>query len=246
MEIINEKYSEYYYYLDDIWKIIHNLVIVFIAFFLVGFFASGTIFKLIIKAFNLQSATIVATSPFQFLDLAMTTGIYLGFAVCLPVFFYQMYKFMRGGLNHSEKNLFFVLVPIGLMLFIGGFLYGIVVLYFSLDSIASINLTLGIQNFWDISNFLSQVILTSTLLGIIFQFPIILTFLLKKRMFNVNFLKEKRRHAVVILLIITSLLPPTDGLSLVVMVLPLIIIYEAMILINSVYMSPTRFPLKAI
>lgn len=106
-------------------------------------------------------------------------------------------------------------------------------MYYALIVLAEINTYIGIQNIWDIGMFLSQIILTSTLLGCLFQFPIVFTIILKIGLFDIDFLKKKRRLAVLIIFIFTTLLPPTDGLSLVAMALPLILLYEITILVNS-------------
>lgn len=235
MKVFNKNFLEYSQYLDEVWKSLYTLVIFFVIFFVVGFSFSGVVLKFIINIFNLNNATIVATSPFQFFDLAVTVGMYASFILCIPLFLYLLYKFLREGLRKEEKKFFFILLPIEFILFSIGFGYGVVVLYFTLNSIATMNISLGIENFWDISIFLSQIIFTSILLGLLFQFPIILTFLTRKKILDINFLKKKRRHAIIVMLIVTSLLPPTDGFSLIIMVVPLIVLYEITILVNSVY-----------
>jgi sec-independent protein translocase protein TatC len=240
----NKILSEYGQYLDEIWKRLYNLVVVFVILFIVGFSFSGVILEFIVNFFNLQNATIITTSPFQFFDLAITVGMYTGFVLCVPLFLFSLYGFLKDGLKGREKKFFFVLLPIGLILFCLGFAYGVVVLYFTLNSIAIINIGLGIKNFWDISIFLSQIILTSILLGLVFQFPIILTFLIKNKILDTNFLKTKRRHAIIIMFIVTSLLPPTDGLSLIIMVVPLILLYEITILVNSAFFLNRSYIIK--
>lgn len=234
MEGFEKKIAVYYPYLEDIRRRLFNLVIFFIIFFVIGFCFSGQILKVIVNFFKLQDATIVTSSPFQFFDLAMSVGIYTGLIICFPLFIYHLYSFLKDGLNQNEKKVFFILLPIGLVLFLAGFAYSFAILYFTLNSIATINVGLGMQNFWDINKFLLQIILTSVLLGVIFQFPIVLTFLVKIGVITSKFLKEKRRHAVVVIFILTSLLPPTDGLSLVIMVLPLIALYEITIMTNRI------------
>jgi sec-independent protein translocase protein TatC len=118
-------------------------------------------------------------------------------------------------------------------LFVLGFSYGFAIMYYALVILAQINVNIGIQNIWDIGMFLSQIVLTSTLLGVLFQFPIVFTFIIRSGLVEVKFLREKRRIAVLIIFIFTSLLPPTDGLSLIAMALPLVLLYEVTILINS-------------
>jgi sec-independent protein translocase protein TatC len=117
-------------------------------------------------------------------------------------------------------------------LFVLGFIFGASILFFAFKIIANINENLGILNIWDISSYLSQIFITSALLGLLFQFPLILTGLMKLNLFNVTALKKRRHLAWLTSFIITSLLPPTDGLSLIAMSLPLILLYEITILAN--------------
>ncbi len=232
---VNRKLTDYYQYFDDIRQRIYGLAIIFTLFFIVGFAGSAQILKVIISFFKLENVAIVITSPFQFLDLAMSIGVYTGLIICLPLFIYHLYAFLKDSLYKKERKLFFWLLPIGLLLFSAGFTYGFTVLYFTLDSIAAINLSLGVQNLWDINKFLSQIILTSSLLGLLFQFPIVLAFLLKAQIIDRDFLRQNRRHAVILMFILTAFLPPTDGLSLIIMVLPLLLIYEGTLLVNAVF-----------
>ena len=119
------------------------------------------------------------------------------------------------------------------MLFAIGFSYGFMVMYFALGIIATMNVDLGIINLWDISQFFSLIMLTSALLGILFEFPLVLTFLIRLGAVTTEFLVDKRRHAYVVILILVILLPPTDGLSDIIIAAPLVLIYELTVLINS-------------
>jgi sec-independent protein translocase protein TatC len=240
MEGFEKKIAIYYPYLEDIRRRLFNLVICFILFFVLGFCYSGQILKIIVSFFKLEHATIITSSPFQFFDLAMSVGIYTSLVLCSPLFVWHVYRFLKDGLNQNEKKLFFILLPIGLMLFLAGFSYSFTILFFTLNSIASINVGLGMQNFWDINKFLLQIIWTSVFLGFIFLFPIVLTFLIRVGLITSKFLKEKRRHAIVVIFILTSLLPPTDGLSLIIMVLPLVALYELTIATNVVLRPGVR------
>ncbi|MCX6791053.1 MAG: twin-arginine translocase subunit TatC [Candidatus Gribaldobacteria bacterium] len=231
-EGIKQKFSEHFQYIDDIRRRAYSLIIFFLIFFVAGFLGANKILELIIKLIKVQNVTIVTTSPFQFLDLAMSVGIFTALILCLPIAIYHLYSFLKDGLSKKERRYFFILLPISFFLFVVGFGYGFAILYFCLDIIAKINLDLGVNNFWDVNQFLSQIISTAALLGLVFQFPIVLTVLIKMKIIDVKFLKDKRRYAIASMFILVSLLPPTDGLSLVVMVVPLIAIYEITILVN--------------
>lgn len=180
----------------------------------------------------MEGVTIVTTSPFQLIDLAMSAGFFLGCVVIVPIFIYYLYRFIRPGLLPRERRVFMLSLPVSLGLFILGFLYSCVMLYFAVNLVAQVNVSLGVVNYWDIGLFVSQMVLTSSLLGVLFVYPIIITFLIKLRLLTVEFLVSKRRHAIVGIFVLVSLLPPTDGLSLILMSAPLVLIFELTILCN--------------
>jgi sec-independent protein translocase protein TatC len=191
--------------------------------------------KGIINIFKLSDVSIVTTSPFQFLDLATKVGLYSGLLFCLPLFLYHTYDFLKDGLNKNEKKLFFILTPISFALFAFGFAYSFTILYFYLNSVSALNLTFGIKNIWDISSFLSQVIIASSLLGLVFQFPIILTFLIRIGLVSVDFLREKRMYAIAGIFIFVGFLPPPDIFSTFIQASPLVLMYQMTIWANARY-----------
>ncbi len=220
-------------YLEDLRRRIYWSTIIFTLVFIGGFFSSAFILKHFVSFFSIKDVLIATTSPFQFADLAVDIGFFFAIIITLPLVIFHLYAFLRPALTRKEKIWFTFSIPLSLLLFICGFLYGVLILYYSFELLARLNEGLGIRNIWDIGSFLSQIFITSSLLGIVFQFPLVLSLGIKLQLINTSFLKEKRRVALFIIFVIVSLLPPTDGLSLIAMALPLIILYEATILINT-------------
>lgn len=233
VEKIRDFISKFTPYLEDIRGRLYKLAILFALLFATGFLLTSRILKYILSFFDIQDVIIATTSPFQFADLSINIGLFTAFLISCPVFAYHMFVFLKPALTRREKGVFFSLVPIALALFFAGFAYGFAIMYYALILLAQINVHIGVQNIWDIGMFLSQIILTSTLLGVLFQFPIVVSLIVRIGIFDVYFLKKKRRLAVLIIFIFTSLLPPTDGLSLMAMALPLILLYEVTIFVNS-------------
>jgi len=230
----DEAFQKYAVYFEELRKSLLRLTKIFIIIFAVGFFATTPVIRFVLSKIHLEGVTIVTTSPFQLVDLAMSVGFFSACIVTVPILIFNLYSFVRPGLLPSERSAFVFLIPFGLILFLIGFLYGCGMLYFATKLIAQVNVGLGVANYWDISTFISQMVLTSSLLGVLFIFPLVISFLIKAGIMSVNLLKSKRRHAVVIIFIIVSLLPPTDGLSLVLMSVPLLLIFELTILFNRV------------
>lgn len=232
MENFQKSISKYGVYFEELRKRLFSLTKIFVIIFAVGFFITSPAIKLAMKYINLKGVTIVTTSPFQLIDLAMSIGFFMACVFTIPIFIYHLYSFLKPGLLPKERKIFLLSLPLGLFLFIIGFVYGVGMLYMGVKIIAEVNIGLGVANYWDISIFISQIVLTSSLLGLLFIFPIVIRFLIRIGVMSIEFLRSKRRHAIVVIFIIVSLLPPTDGLSLVLMATPLVLIYELTILFN--------------
>ena len=220
-------------YLEDLRYRLYCGVILFIAFFFGGFLSAGIILKKILNFIQIDQVIIATTSPFQFADIAMDIGFFLAIMVSVPYIIYSFYVFIVPALTRSEKIELLKSIPLSIGLFVGGFFYGFSILYYALGLLAQINISLGIANIWNISQFLSQIFITAALLGFVFEFPLFLTLLIKLGIMTPQTLKDKRRVAYFSILCLTALLPPTDGLSLLAMSLPLVLLYEVTILLNN-------------
>lgn len=233
MEELKKNIEKYLPFLEDLRHRLYIGVILFIVFFLIGFLSAGTILKKILDLIRIEQVTITASSPFQFVDIAMDIGFFIALMISIPYIIYSFYIFILPALTRSEKIKLLKSVPLSVGLFIIGFSYGFFILSYALEILAAINTNLGIANFWNISQFLSQILITSALLGLVFEFPLLLTLLVGLGVVTPQILKDYRRVAYALMISMTALLPPTDGISLVAMTLPLMILYEMTILFNN-------------
>jgi len=228
----NKNIEKFLPFLEDLRRRLFRGVIIFAIFFVIGFFFAGIILKKILDLVHLDQVTIATSSPFQFIDVAMNFGFFLAIIVCIPYIIYSVYVFIMPALTKTEQIKLVKSIPLSIGLFIFGFSYGFFILNYALEILASINTSLGIANFWNIGQFLSQIFITSALLGLVFEFPLVLTLLIKLSIITRQALKNHRRIAYFLMISLTALLPPTDILSLIAMALPLVLLYEATILLN--------------
>jgi len=220
-------------FLEDLRERLYRGVILFVVFFSGGFLSAGIILKKILKLVHIDQVVIATSAPFQFTDIAMDVGFFLAILVSAPYIIYSFYVFILPALTRSEKIKLFKSIPLSVGLFIVGFFYGFFILYYALGLLASINIGLGIANFWNIGQFLSQMLITSALLGLVFELPLLLSLLIKLGITTPQTLKNNRRIAYFLTFCLTALLPPTDGVSLLAMALPLVLLYEGTILLNN-------------
>lgn len=232
MEYLSKNVEKLLPFLEDLRRRLYGGVVLFVVFFIGGFLSAGTILKKVLSLIHVDEVVIATTSPFQFVDLAMDVGFFLAIIVSAPYIIYSSYAFIAPALSRSEKMKLLKSIPLSIVLFIVGFVYGFFVLYYALGLLALINVGLGIANIWNISQFLSQIFTTATLLGLVFEFPLLLTLLIKLGIIKPQALKDKRRIAYFAMFCLTALLPPTDGISLIAMMLPLVLLYEVTIWSN--------------
>jgi sec-independent protein translocase protein TatC len=219
-------------YFEEFRRKLYFLAALFAAVFLAGFFMAGKVIKIFIKFFQVEDAQIIITSPFQFFGLSVDTALFLSIVIIFPILLFQAFYFLKPALSASERKMAVKFVFISIALFLMGFTFGIALMHFVVEMLASYNSKLGITNLWDINFFVSQVLLTAALLGVMFQFPIVLTILIRLGIVDVENLRKKRRLAFASSFVFSSLLPPTDAVSLIIIALPLILIYELTIFAN--------------
>src|SRR3989304_1257730 len=72
--------------------------------------------------------------------------------------------------------------------------------------------------------------------GLVFEFPLIVFVLAKLGIVNSNMLKRKRRYAIVICAILAAIITPTtDACSMVLMLVPLIVVYELGVVVAAIF-----------
>jgi sec-independent protein translocase protein TatC len=229
---VSEKAEKYLPYLEEIQK---KLLTVTAGFFIaaaLGFIYYRQILKFVMGQFNLEGINIVLTSPYQVISLAFNTALFTGTLVAIPLLVFHTLTFLRPALERKEYRLLTSLLPISLILFLSGFAFGVWVMQFVIKIFTHAALDFSIGNLWDISRFFSQILMSALSLGIVFQFPIVLTVLLRLKIVKYKQVITKRRHMYAASLIFAALLPPTDLLSLVLMVIPMVILFEFTLLFN--------------
>lgn len=224
--------SKYSPFLNEIKKRFIFTLIVFILALIAGFTFYESIIKIIVNLLRLEGVNIVFTSPFQFLSLAMTSAMLVAIVVVFPLIIFQIMSFLRPALKKNEFKIIATFIPFSTLLFAAGFGFGLVIMRYIIEIFYQKSLELNIGNFLDISNLLSQVLITSALMGLAFQFPIILTILIRLEIISYKFLENYRLWAYIASLIFAAFLPPTDLLSLFLLCLPLIALFEVTIIIN--------------
>lgn len=207
-------------------------LLVFAVATIAGFFLYKQIVKFLIDLLSLEGINIVFTSPFQFINLAISCGLAFGLIVTFPLLVTQILYFLKPALRKKEYKIIIRLLPFSIILFLTGFIFGALIMKWQIKIFLDNSVSLGIGNVLDISRLLTTVLLTSAIMGIAFEFPIPLLLLLRLGIVKRQQLSKSRRWIYLGSFIFAILLPADSILADIFLSLPLIILFELTLMLN--------------
>lgn len=224
--------EEYQPQIQEAKKVIFKTVISFIVGAALGLIFNRKIILGLFSLFDLKNINIVLTSPYQFVNLAFVISIVSGLITCAPFLLFSLLQFIRPALTAKEYLFIKKIIPSILVLFVFGCFFGAKIEQAIISIYSNTSIDYATNNFWDIENFISQFIVMSVSMGFVFQLPVILTILIKLKIITVKFLSQQRKYVYVILTLFGVILPPTDIVSLLMVITPLFILFEGTLLLN--------------
>lgn len=187
--------------------------------------------RLCIDTINFKLINIKLTAQFL---MHIKVSFVLGFIMASPYVFWELWRFLKPGLQakekrHSRGSVFFLT-----LLFAIGVAFGYYILTpFSINFLGSYNVSEEVKNTIALGSYVS--ILTSLVLaaGIIFELPMMAYFLSKIGLLTPSIMRKYRKHALVIILLLSGIITPPDVASQVIISLPLLFLYEISIFISA-------------
>ena len=120
------------------------------------------------------------------------------------------------------------------VLFLLGILFGYYIIApLSVNFLGSYQVSSSVANQISLTSFITTVTTVSFATGIIFELPILVYFLTKIGLLTPDFMRIYRRHAIVLILILAAVITPPDVTSQIIVLLPLIVLYELSIGISA-------------
>jgi sec-independent protein translocase protein TatC len=172
--------------------------------------------------------------PLDAFATRLKIATYGGIVLALPVWLFQLWRFVTPGLNPREKKYAIPFVLSSIVLFLMGAVVALITLQPALKFLLGIG-GADLQPTLTADKFISLVSLMILAFGLSFEFPVVLVFLLIARVLTTQQLRSWRRYAAVIIVAFAAVITPSqDPYSLFAMAIPMYIFYEGAIIIGRV------------
>lgn len=171
-----------------------------------------------------QAVTLNVQEAFlTYLKVALIAGLVLA----SPWVILQIWQFVAAGLYPHERKYVYIYLPISTILFLVGVVFCFYAVFpFVLDFLLGFNSLLKVQPQIRLSEWISFAVTLPLMFGVSFQLPLVMLFLERISVFDVTTYREKRRMAVLVIAFLSMMLTPADPMSMLLMMIPLVILYE--------------------
>ena len=158
-----------------------------------------------------------------FLKIAVTFGVLLA----SPIVLYQAWAFVFPALTQKERKFALPLFLIIVFFFLVGAVFAyFIVLPVVVQFAAGLFANVGVGNLWSIDRYVGFATGMLLAFGIAFELPIVMAFLARIGVINAQGFRERQRYAIMFIFVAAALLTPADLLSMLLMAIPLILLYQ--------------------
>lgn len=164
----------------------------------------------------------------------MTLGMITGVVLASPYIVWELWRFILPGLTGRERKSTRGAVLIISLLFIFGILFSyFIVVPLMVNFLGSYQVSESVSNQINLVSYTGTVMTMTLLMGLIFEFPVVVLFLTKVGIINPSALTKYRKHTIVIILIVAGIITPSpDIFSQIVVSLPLYALFEISVIIS--------------
>jgi len=172
----------------------------------------------------------VTLTPYEGFIVKFRLGIYFGLLLSLPFLLYQVCAFIFPGLKPTERRLVqYLLAGCSILGTVG-----VLVAYFGVFPLVMPYLLEwtppDVTNQLRLADTINTIMIGLVGFAVAFQFPMVVLVLVYMGIMTPASLRQHRRIAIVIMAIASSVLTPPDPFSLIIMLVPLVLLYEISIL----------------
>ncbi|WP_100331971.1 twin-arginine translocase subunit TatC [Bacillus xiapuensis] len=206
-------------------------LVVFVAFLLLSFTFVQDIYHYIVKDLPFKLALL---GPSDIIVVYLMLATVVAVAGTIPVAAHQTWLFVKPALSATERKITLSYIPALFLLFILGISFGYFVLF---PIVLSFLMSLSgemFNTFFTTEKYFKFLLHMTLPFGFLFELPVVIMFLTSLGVLNPYKLRKVRKYAYFALIVTSVLITPPDFLSDVLVIIPLILLYEASVSLSKV------------
>lgn len=222
-------------HLDELRKTLWHSLLCIVALSALAFCFREILFKIMLaplpEGVNLVNLEIAG----QFMT-HVKAAIIAGFVASIPYLVWELWKFIAPALYPSEERGVRRVFALSSFFFYAGVAVGyFILLPLCLRFFNDYTISVQVGNTFSLQSYMSLFNSLVVILGLVFEFPLLLMLLAKLGILDTGQLKKGRRYAFMAILILAAIITPADIASMFIVALPLYLLYESsIILVKSV------------
>lgn len=171
---------------------------------------------------------IVVMGPFEVIRFYVRTSAAIALGLSVPFMLYFIWQYVRKTVGTEGKEVKFLKgsVPVMVTLFLGGLAFGYFVVhpisYFFLIQMGQVNFDVLVTA----DEYMSFLLVSTIPMGLIFQLPVVVLFLNHIELLDADAMVRFRKYSYFGLVVITALIAPPDFFSHIIILSPMIVLYE--------------------
>lgn len=203
----------------------------FILFFIVSFIYVQDIYNWLVTDLDVKLAIL---GPSDILWVYLILSCVAAISGTIPMAAYQTWLFVRPALKETERKVTLAYIPALFLLFIIGICFGYFVIFPMVYKFL-ISMSEGMfMTFFTTEKYFTFLIHMTLPFGFLFELPVIIMFLTSVGVLNPYRLQKIRKYSYFVLILIAVFITPPDLLSDILVIIPLIFLYECSVLLSKV------------
>ena len=208
--------------------LIHGFAAVLVIFLALAGFSREIydIFSAPLTALLPVNSSMIATDITSSFLAPIKLTLYLAVILAMPYILYQIWSFIAPGLYKHEKRIALPVLLSSVILFYLGIAFAY---YVVLKSVLAFFVKFSPDNvlpMTDIESYLNFVLKLFLVFGATFEIPVLTLLLVLAGVVTVDSLTQKRRYIIVGCFAIAALVTPPDGLSMIMLAIPMWLLFE--------------------
>ncbi|MFC1871371.1 twin-arginine translocase subunit TatC [Chloroflexota bacterium] len=205
-------------------RLIRSVIAVLIT-TVISFFFAEHIFNILIMPTG--GIDLIYIEMTEMIGTYMKVCLISGIILAMPYLTYQVMMFVFPALTPREKKYVFLILPWITIMFLGGVAFGYFVL---IPPATEFLITFGSEIASPeirVGNYIAVVSRLLLAIGLVFELPVVTTFLARLGLISPKWLASKRKVAIIFSFILAAMITPTfDPINQSLVAVPLIILYE--------------------